>query len=162
MRCYADTSFLVKLLVGEPGSDAAAAEYRRLKLPVIFYLPLHALEVENALRQKAFHLRRSLPARSRGDIARNNMVTFSRLELMLKRKRLVEVAADWDQAILRARTLSQKYTESLGARSLDLLHVAFAIDLECELFFSTDDCQSRVARAEGLKVIAISDSNEET
>ena len=33
MRAYADSSFLVKLISSEPGTEAAIAEYRRLGLP---------------------------------------------------------------------------------------------------------------------------------
>jgi hypothetical protein len=52
MRAYADSSFLLRFLTGEPGTDRAVAEYRRLGRPRLFYLPLHALEVENAIRQE--------------------------------------------------------------------------------------------------------------
>ena len=44
LRAYADSSFLVKLLARESGSERAVAEYRRLRLPRLFYLPLHSLE----------------------------------------------------------------------------------------------------------------------
>ncbi len=57
MRTYADTSFLVQLLSEEAGSREAIAEYRRLNRPPLFYLPLHALEVENAIMAKAEGLR---------------------------------------------------------------------------------------------------------
>ena len=47
MRAYADTSFLLKLILHEPDSLAAVDEYRRLGRPALFFLPLHALEVRN-------------------------------------------------------------------------------------------------------------------
>jgi predicted nucleic acid-binding protein len=159
VRTYADTSFLVKLIANETGSESAMAEYRRFHLPRLFYLPLHALEVENAVRQKAFYLRRSLPARERSEVSREKSAALSRLKRMLERRLFVEVAADWDDVMNRARDLSAKHTESLGARSLDLLHVSFALELECELFFSADECQTRVAKAEGLKVINVPDAD---
>ena len=53
MRAYADTSFLVKLLTQEPGTASAVADYRRLGRPPVFFLPLHSLEVANAIRQRA-------------------------------------------------------------------------------------------------------------
>jgi len=59
MRAYADTSFMVKLVTDEPGSEAAMAEFRRLDFPALFFLPLHGLEVANAIRHRAFHLRRT-------------------------------------------------------------------------------------------------------
>jgi predicted nucleic acid-binding protein len=158
VRAYADTSFLIKLVSSEPGSESAVAEYRRLQRPRLFYLPLHALEAENATRLKAFHLRRSLPSGQRGHVSRERDETLSRIRSMLDRNLLVEVTADWDSAAHRARGLSLKHTESLGARSLDLLHVAFALELECEVFFTTDQCQAQIAKAEGLSVVIVEDS----
>jgi predicted nucleic acid-binding protein len=157
VRAYADTSFLIKLVSSEQGSESAVAEYRRSQRPRLFYLPLHALEAENAARLKAFHLRRSLPSGQRGHVRRERDEALSRIRSMLGRNLLVEVAADWESATHRARGLSQKYTESLGARSLDLLHIAFALELECEVFFTTDKCQAQVAKAEGLRIVIVED-----
>ena len=157
MRTYADTSFIVKLLARETGSEAAVAEYRRLRLPRLFYVPLHALEVENAIRQKAFQQRRALPSGERAQVAREKTAALARLQRMLERNLLVEVAADWDDAVRRARALSETLTESTGARSLDLLHVAFALELNCELFLTTDASQGRIAKEQGLTVVTVAD-----
>jgi len=159
MRTYADSSFLVKLLAREAGSDAAVAEYRRLRLPRLFFVPLHALEVENAIRQKAFHQRRSLPSGQRTQVTREKSAALARLQRMLVRSLLIDVAADWEDTIRQARSLSEKHAESTGARSLDLLHVAFALELNCELFLTTDECQGQVAKAEGLKVVTVADES---
>lgn len=58
MKVYADSSFILRLITGEPGAEAAGAEYRRLGRPGVLYLPLHALEVENGIRERALHLLR--------------------------------------------------------------------------------------------------------
>ena len=159
MRAYSDTSFLVKLISNEPGAEEAMSAYRRLLLPRLFLLPLHALEVENAARQKAFHQRRSLPSGEREHVNREKAAVLSRLKWMVERRQFVEVAADWENATRRARALSEHHTETTGARCLDLLHIAFALDLECELFLTTDECQARVAKAEGLKVVTTADQD---
>jgi hypothetical protein len=155
VRAYADTSFLVKLVAREAGSEAAMAEFQRWKLPRLFFLPLHRLEAENAIRQKFFHLRETVPASERGRLVPERDASLSRLELMLKRGQLREVMARWDEAVFLARDLSRKYTEIRGTRSLDLLHLAFALDLETELFFTTDRSQEHAAKAEGLRVVTI-------
>jgi predicted nucleic acid-binding protein len=143
----------------ESGSEAAVAEYRRLRLPRLFFVPLHALEVENAIRQKAFHQRRSLPAGERGHVQREKAAVLARLQRMLERGLLLDVAADWEDAVRRARELSQEHAESTGARSLDLLHVAFSLQLNSELFLTTDNCQGEVAKAEGLKIVTVADAS---
>lgn len=152
MRAYADTSFLVRLLTDEPGSAAAMAEFRRLEFPPLFFLPLHALEVSNAIRQRAFHLRRSVGSEHRAAIVRGRDVALARLERWRKRRWLTEAATDCDAALLRACALSERHTERLGCRGFDLLHVALALELECEAFLTCDRVQGALARAEGLDV----------
>ncbi|MBI4626810.1 MAG: type II toxin-antitoxin system VapC family toxin [Verrucomicrobia bacterium] len=157
MRAYADSSFLVKLIAREPGTEAAVAQYRRLELPRLYFLPLHALEVENAVRQRAFHQRRASPSGQRAQIARGKTAALARLERMLERGAFLAVAADWDDATRRARALSERHTERTGARAFDLLHVAFALELECEAFLTGDERQGVVAKAESLEVILVSE-----
>src|SRR6185503_6937799 len=124
MRTYADTSFVVKLVTIEPGSEEAMAEFRRLKFPPLYFLPLHALEVTNAIRQRAFHLRRTVPSGERTAVLRERDAALSRIERWLKRGWLVEAASDCDEALLQARNLSERHTDRLGCRGFDLLHVA--------------------------------------
>ncbi len=152
MRAYADTSFLVKLVAREPGSEQAASEFRRLGFPPLFFLPLHALEVANAIRQRAFHLRRTSESGQRAAIARERDAALSRVERWLKRGWLVDAAADFDAALMRAMTLSATHTERLGCRGFDLLHVALALELDCETFLTSDRIQGALARSGGLSV----------
>jgi hypothetical protein len=79
MRTYADSSFLLRLVTGESGTEQAVGEYRRLDRPRLFYLPLHALEVENAVRQRAFHERRTRPSAERAQIRRARDAALARL-----------------------------------------------------------------------------------
>jgi predicted nucleic acid-binding protein len=157
MRVYADTSFLVRLMGEEPGTESAMAEYHRLGRPPVFYLPLHALEVENALRQRAFHLRHSTPASRRRQIERETEASFGLLSKFITRRVFIESSMEWDRAIETARTLSAKHTDRLGCRGFDLLHVAFALELECEILLTADRIQGLVADAEGMKVIVSKD-----
>ena len=155
MRAYADSSFLLRVVTGEADSPQAIAEYRRLDSPKLFYLPLHALEVRNAILQRAFHQRRSIASRRRRHVARERDAALARLEHLVARRALLDVALDMDAALTRAANLSAAHTERLGARSIDLLHVAGALTLESELFFTTDSRQAQIAKAEGLKVVSV-------
>jgi hypothetical protein len=152
VRVYADSSFILRLITGESDSPEMIAEYRRLGSPKLFYLPLHALEVRNAIRQRAFHQRRSVPSSGRSQIARARDSALRRLEHLIARRALHEVALDMEAAMSRAGELSDAHTERIGARAIDLLHVASALALECELFLIADERQGKVARAEGLNV----------
>lgn len=155
MRTYADTSFLVKLLSREPGGAEAVAEYRRMGRPRLFYLRLHALEVENAIRQRAFHERRVRPSGERGQIVHERDTALARVHQLLKRGALEEVTVEMDLALDRARELSARHTEKTGARAIDLLHVACALVLETEVFVTSDQRQASLAIAEGLQVTLV-------
>ena len=152
MRAYADTSFLVKLLTQEPGTAAAVELYRRIGRPPVFFLPLHALEVANAIRQRAFHQRHTTPSSDRAAIKRERDTSLALLHKFMARRAFIEIVSDMDAAIEAARALSEKHTERLGSRGFDLLHVALALELECEAFLTSDHIQGALARAEGLDV----------
>jgi len=155
VRAYADSSFILRLVTGETDSPVAIAEYRRLGSPKLFFLPLHALEVRNAILQRAFHQRRSISSGERRQVARERDAALARLEHLLARRALLDVTLDMEAAITLAANLSSAHTERLGARAIDLLHVAGALTLESELFLTTDERQARLANAEGLKVVSV-------
>lgn len=152
MRAYADSSFILRLVTGESGTEEAVAEYRRRGRPRLFYLPLHALEVENAIRQRAFHERRVQPAGERARIKQERDAALSRLLQYRERGALVDAPLDFESALERSRELSTRHTDRLGARAIDLLHVASALLLESEVFLTFDKRQQGLATAEGLAV----------
>jgi predicted nucleic acid-binding protein len=152
MRAYADSSFILRLVLREADSEEVIAEYRRIGKPALFFLPLHALEVRNAILQRAFHQRRALASGERHLIARERDAAFRRLEHLIGQRTLLDATIDMDPAIARANQLSAAHTEKLGLRAIDLLHVASALTLESELFLTTDERQALLAKAEGLKV----------
>jgi predicted nucleic acid-binding protein len=155
MRSYADSSFILRLVTGEADSPQVIAEYRRLDAPRLFYLPLHALEVRNAILQRAFHQRRSLPSGERAPVARERDAALARLDHLLARRALLDVALDQDTVFARAAKLSGAHTERMGARAIDILHVAGALTLESEQFLTTDLRQAQLAKAEGMKVVMV-------
>jgi predicted nucleic acid-binding protein len=61
----------------------------------------------------------------------------------------------WRAAMNRASDLSRHHTKTLGTRALDVLHVASALELGLRRFLSFDEKQVALAKAVGLKVIAI-------
>jgi hypothetical protein len=155
VKTYADSSFILRLVTGELDSPETVAEYRRLGSPKLFFLPLHALEVRNAILQRAFHQRRSISSGQRQHVARERDTALARLEHLLAPRALLDVTLDMDAAITRAANLATAHTERLGARAVDLLHIASALTLESELFLTTDARQMHLAKAEGLKVVSV-------
>jgi predicted nucleic acid-binding protein len=154
VRAYADSSFILRLVAGEAETEDAMAEYRHLEYPRLFYSHLHALEVRSAIFQRAFHQRRSIGSSERQHIARERDAAFGRLQNYISRRALLDVTLDTETAIACAAKLSTAHTERLGARAIDLLHVASALTLESEIFLTTDVRQAQIAKAEGLKVVS--------
>ena len=48
--------------------------------------------------------------------------------------------------------LAREYGPKLWMRTLDTLHVACALELEAERFWTFDERQGRLAKAQGLKI----------
>jgi predicted nucleic acid-binding protein len=61
----------------------------------------------------------------------------------------------WRAALNRASELSETYTPRLGTRSLDVLHVACALELKSSHFLTFDERQRKLASATGLKIIRL-------
>ncbi len=59
---------------------------------------------------------------------------------------------DWADAHSLAERLSAAHTRKAGYRTLDVLHVATAVQLKATLFLTLDGPQAALARAAGLKV----------
>lgn len=155
MRVYADSSFILRLVTGEADSPQVIAEYRRLGMPKLFFLSLHELETRNAILLRAFFQRRSASSSERRLIAKQRDASLARLDHLVSRGALFEVGLDMEKALREAAKLSRAHTERVGARAIDLLHVAAALLLECELFLTTDLRQAQLAKAEGLKIVSV-------
>ena len=69
---------------------------------------------------------------------------------------LEEEAVDADQPAAvyeKAKQLARKHTSRLGSRTLDIVHVASALALGAEPFYTFDANQGRLARLEGLGLL---------
>lgn len=142
MVAFADTGFIASLYLEESTSKAADAALgvKREPLPLT---PLVALELRNAFNRAV--QRQRITAAQRDALWQDVEADLASGFLVLTP---VASAALHDSA----RQLSDRYTPTLGTRSLDLLHVAAALLLDAEVFFSFDDRQRKAAASEGLNV----------
>lgn len=67
--------------------------------------------------------------------------------------RFERIAYDLGAVFLRAERLSARFSGDLGTRSLDLWHVAAALEAGCTAFASYDARQRRAAAFSKLKLI---------
>jgi predicted nucleic acid-binding protein len=153
MKPYADTNFFVKLYLALPDSHAAAIVLDQARRDAPSPLPitwLHRLEVVNALRLQVFAGRiRGQPritveqaaaaqASFRDDLGRTDFLRVTQLV----HERLVAKFED----------VSLRHSARLGFRVYDVIHVASALVLDCDTFWSFDAKASRLAKLEGLAI----------
>jgi len=65
---------------------------------------------------------------------------------------VVIIPGPWPLVHSAAERLSELYTDAHGNRSMDILHVATAIELGAKEFLTFDGKQKKLAEAEGLVV----------
>jgi predicted nucleic acid-binding protein len=141
---YADTGFLCSLYAPDAHSRMAAASMRGVVLP----LPLtwlHRLEFRNALRLRVFRREITAPERE---------ASIGAMLQDLAGGLFQAVDPDWLAVTTEAERLSALHAETLGVRSLDILHVASALVLGARDFLGFDRRQSALARAAGLKPLS--------
>lgn len=139
---YVDTSVLVKLYVREPETPQAISLVRGFKTPLPLTL-LQELELRNALRLK----------QARGELTSHAASGAERdLQSDIDLGRFEQTPCDAEVIFRRAETLSKAHAATTMCRTLDILHVATAVAIECRQFASFDRRQRELARKAGLKV----------
>ena len=137
---YADPSALLKLYIHERESAAMSAWRIRTRGPLA--LTQHGrLEVTNGIGLAAFRRAISLEA------AADALASFDE---DWAEGRYIHADVLWRATLRRAADLSRRYTADLGSRSLDVLHVATALELGLPHFVTFDRRQQQLARATGL------------
>ena len=139
---YADSSFLVSLHRADTNYAAANAFMAKAALTLAF-TPLHRIEVRNALRNAA----------ASGEMtATDCRLAFRQIEEDLRDGLLLHTPIAWTDTLRHADELSEKHAGKEGQRTIDLLHVALALECGAKTFLSFDARQRKLAKAAGLKV----------
>jgi len=139
LTVYADTSVLVSLYVWD--SHSLAARELMKSHPLVCFTPFHLAECFHAIAQQVFQGRISP---DQADFACND----------LKRDLTAGV---WREAPVPEPTfavcadLARQYGSKLGVHTLYSLHVACALELKADHFWTFDERQAKLARARGLK-----------
>ena len=146
MSLYYDSGVLVKLYVREESSDAVA-RFLAMRGETVIVNDLHELEIRNALRLKRF----------RDEIGNEQLAaSMAMLAGDLAAGRLIRGGIDWGSVCTEAERLSATMTVDIGVRTIDLLHVAAALDRTASGLVSLDHRQRVAARASGLDVVELS------
>ncbi|MHB8654729.1 MAG: type II toxin-antitoxin system VapC family toxin [Terriglobia bacterium] len=139
MRIYADTSVLVSLYIPEKHSPYVARQMA--SNPAVWLTPFHVAEWTHAVEQQVF---RRVASRGEANIV------YERFQQHRESGLWIEVALP-DSVFDLCADLARRHGARLGVRTLDTLHVACALELKAERFWTFDDRQKKLARAVGLK-----------
>jgi predicted nucleic acid-binding protein len=142
---YVDPSALTRLYIHQAGSRDMSVWRAKSAEPVFITHHGHT-EIINAIARAAFL----------GNIDEQGFNgALHDLESDFVEGRLRQADVLWRSALDRAGTLSQKYTPKLGARTLDVLHVACALELKLRHFLTFDERQQQLAAKVGLKIVRL-------
>jgi len=136
---YADTSFFVSLYITD--GHTAEAERRVAIRPSIWMTPLHVAEWTHAIEQHVF---RKALTKAEADRLTQKFAEH-------RHGGLWKEGAVPEHAFDVCADLARKYAGKFGLRTLDTLHVASAVELKAEEFWTFDERQNKLARAVGLR-----------
>ncbi len=140
---YFDSGILVKNYCRELTSPEAIALIL-VEPPPLPLLHLQEAEIRNALRLKLFRGELTIAALKK---------SLSLLDEDIREGRFDRPHHDIGAIYRRAEALSRLHSSTTGARTLDILHVAAALEIGATSFYSFDHRQRAVAKKAGLKVM---------
>ena len=139
MSIYADTSFFVSLYVTD--RHTAEAERKVVSRPFLWMTPLHVAEWTHAIE---LHVFRKVISRAQANRLNDSFQEH-------RQRGLWRETAVPERAFDTCAHLAARYAWRLGVRTLDTLHVACALELKVERFWTFDERQVKLAEAVGLR-----------
>lgn len=141
---YLDTSALLKLYVWEPGSDTVQRLISQQDDPLPIW-EIQEMELTNGLRLKVFWKEIS------EEQADEQLGFFADR----KRRGLYFTPELSRSALMESFRNLSRHNSKLGCRTMDILHVACALNMEADQFVSFDKRQLELAGKAGLSVASI-------
>jgi predicted nucleic acid-binding protein len=139
LSVYADSSFFASLYL--PDKHSAKAQRLAAQHARVWLTPLHRAEWAHAVAQDLFQRRIS---------AAEAQTVYTQFQRDCESHFWIEVALP-EMTFERCVQLAQQYASRVALRTLDTLHVASALELGAERFWTFDDRRAKLARAVGLK-----------
>ena len=139
MSIYVDTSFLVSLYLTDRHS--AESRLRIRSAPSLWLTPLHEAEWAHVLSQHVFRGQLSLSESQRMNAQLGEHKSSGRWQLIALPDNAFDLCAD----------LARRHGPRMGVRTLDSLHVACAVEFKAERFWTFDDRQAKLAKAQGMR-----------
>ena len=152
MKNYADTNFFTAVFADIDSTATATSLFDELRrrgelLPVTRLL---RMEYTNAMERLVFESRRG--QQGLRVTPENALLARASFDDILEDGNVLQWTALPEDELERTfETLAYRHTAKEGFRTYDLLHVASALLLGCDAFWSFDKKACRLARLEGLR-----------
>jgi predicted nucleic acid-binding protein len=140
LNVYADSSFLASVYVTDMHTPEALR--RMSQHPRLWFTPFHEVEISHAIARQVFQ---GYMADARANRA------FRELSRDCT-EGVWALTGFPEAAFARGAMLARAHVAKLGTRTLDSLHVACALELKVQHFWTFDERQAKLAKAAGLKV----------
>jgi len=153
MRPYADSNFFTRFYFALRGSPVATGLLEQAHQELAPPLPitwLHRLEIVNAFELHVFGGREQGQTRVTAEQAGAAQASFRSDLAQAHFLQAIQLPEEKLRAIFE--DLSLRHTARRGFRVYDLIHVASALLLECDTFWSFDAKACKLAGLEGLKL----------
>lgn len=147
MKLYADTSWWLAYKCRRDTHHQTAIKLFDLQPDAqVLWTPWQRVEVFNTFRQ----------AERAGMVAHGESKSLIRiLDQEIRQGYWEHVEFDWTEAVRTACELSAEHSLTNWVRSMDLFHVAVAIEVAADEFLSFDTDQNALAAAAGLKLVQL-------
>ena len=130
---YADSSALVSLYSPDNNTAPAVVLFTSIRPPILF-TQLHQLEVTNALELRQFRHQIT---------AQQGAASAQAITADLIARTLRTVSVNWPLVFSSALALSKRHSRVMGTRSLDILHVAAALETGARTFVTFEQTSGR-------------------
>jgi len=140
LSIYADSSFFVSHYLQD--SHRTEVERRMALLPQIWFTPFQRVELIHAIWQHVFR-GYIAPTEAQAVLADVEQDCVSGVWVLVRQP---------EGTFDTCERLAHRHVSTLGVRTLDSLHVAAALELGAEVFWTFDQRQARLAEAAGLSV----------
>ncbi|MFC1495117.1 type II toxin-antitoxin system VapC family toxin [Thermodesulfobacteriota bacterium] len=140
---YVDTSVIVKLYFKERYSSKVS-EWIKTNNEAIPLTSMHELEFINAVNLKRF----------RNEITKDIAeFIFSNFKNHEEDGVYFRPSINWPEVYQNTFDLSKEFTDKIGSRSLDIIHVAAALTLGADRFLTLDIRQEKLVSLTPMKVV---------
>lgn len=148
MSTFADTSFLFAFYFPRAASERAVARVESSE-DASLISSLVRYEFQQAVWFKVWLHAQGQPLGLSEPAALSALAAF---DLDLEQGLWAIAHPDWESVLVRAERLASNHTPRAGARALDILHVAAALELGMTESLTFDTVQGRIAEAEALTI----------